>query len=162
MIDRLRVLGELPAVLLSGLLFGLIHGNFSQFFYATFVGFVLGYLYLRTGRLRYPIAIHMTLNLAGGVLMTEIARHLPFLTGEGDFALEELAASLPWVIAYGGYLLLLLACVVATPITLLLLRRQIRLRRAVPAPEQTDWLRMLPGNPPVWLLGGVILLLFLA
>ena len=42
-IDRLRRYGDLPAILVSGVIFGLVHGNFSQVFYSTAIGLVLGF-----------------------------------------------------------------------------------------------------------------------
>ena len=45
-IDRWRRWGDLPAILLSGLAFGLIHGNVGQVVYATLVGMVFGYIYI--------------------------------------------------------------------------------------------------------------------
>ena len=62
MIDRMRQYGERIAVFASGLMFGLVHGNLMQAFYATFLGWVFGYVYLRTGRLRYTILLHFLVN----------------------------------------------------------------------------------------------------
>ena len=67
LIDRMSVYGEKLAVTVSALLFGLFHGNLSQFFYAFALGLLLGYVYLRTGRLRYSAGLHLFINLLGGV-----------------------------------------------------------------------------------------------
>ncbi len=65
-VDRTaRQYGEGTAVVLSGLMFGLFHGNASQGTYATFLGFILAYLYARTGKLKVTIAIHMIVNFLG-------------------------------------------------------------------------------------------------
>lgn len=72
LIDRIRQYGEKTAVLVSGLLFALMHQNFFQFFYAFAVGAVLAYVYLRTGRLRYSVLLHSILNFFGGVVSTWI------------------------------------------------------------------------------------------
>lgn len=74
-IDRLRRYGELPAILISGLIFGLIHGNFSQLFYTIAMGVVLGFVYLRTGNVLYTITLHCAFNIIGGVYVTEALRH---------------------------------------------------------------------------------------
>ena len=71
-IDRIRIYGEKRAVVLSALLFGLFHGNFSQFFYAFALGLAFGFVYLRTGRLRYTICLHMLINFMGGILAPEL------------------------------------------------------------------------------------------
>lgn len=72
LIDKLGVYGAKTAVLLSALLFGLFHGNLSQFFYAFFLGLVFGYVYVNTGRIQYTITAHMIINLFGGVISVEL------------------------------------------------------------------------------------------
>lgn len=62
LIDKLQVYSEKYAVLLSGLTFGLMHGNFEQFFYAFFMGCLLAYIYVRTGRIIYTVLLHFILN----------------------------------------------------------------------------------------------------
>lgn len=66
--DRTVKYGEGVAVMVSGLLFGLFHMNFNQFFYAFFLGCVLAFLYVKTGNLKYTIILHMILNFLGSVL----------------------------------------------------------------------------------------------
>ena len=41
-------------------------------FYAFLLGLVFGYVYLRTGKLRYSIILHMLINFMGSVLAPEI------------------------------------------------------------------------------------------
>ncbi len=67
LIDRLSKYGSGFALVVSSVAFGLFHGNFYQFFYAAFLGFVLGYLYIRGG-LKYSIFLHMIINFIGSVL----------------------------------------------------------------------------------------------
>ena len=73
LIDRVNRLGDRAAMFLSALLFGLVHGNLYQFFYTFLVGLVFAYVYLRTGRIRYSLVMHMLINLLFGVGTTEIA-----------------------------------------------------------------------------------------
>lgn len=68
LIDRTRQYGEKTAVLLSALVFGLLHQNLFQFFYAFALGLVFAYIYTRTGRLRYSVAIHCIINFMGSVI----------------------------------------------------------------------------------------------
>jgi membrane protease YdiL (CAAX protease family) len=68
LIDRMRVYGEKTAVVTSALMFGLFHGNLSQFFYAFALGLVFGYIYIRTNRLRYTALLHMCINALGSVV----------------------------------------------------------------------------------------------
>lgn len=67
-IDRTRVYGEKAAVFFSALAFGLFHTNLFQFFYAFLVGWIFAYIYIRTGRLRYPVIMHSILNFMGAVV----------------------------------------------------------------------------------------------
>ena len=71
LIDRIRVYGEGTAILVSGLMFGLFHGNLYQFFYAFGLGCLFAYVYLRTGRVRYTIILHAIIN-GYGVLMSQL------------------------------------------------------------------------------------------
>ncbi|MCQ2507881.1 MAG: CPBP family glutamic-type intramembrane protease [Dorea sp.] len=68
LITRLQLYGEKVAVITSAVMFGLIHGNFSQFFYATALGLIFGYVYIRSGKLRYSVGLHMIINFMGGIL----------------------------------------------------------------------------------------------
>lgn len=61
-LDTLRPLGDTPALLVSALLFGLLHGNLAQAPYACLMGLVLGGLYLHTSSLRPVIAVHAISN----------------------------------------------------------------------------------------------------
>lgn len=67
-VDRVLPYGEWPAILFSGITFGLFHGNLTQFFYAFLLGAILAYVYIRTGNILYTIGIHACINFLGGVL----------------------------------------------------------------------------------------------
>ena len=68
LIDRMHVYGERIAVVTSAVMFGLFHGNLSQVLYATTLGLILGYVYLRSGKLRYPVILHMMINSIAAIL----------------------------------------------------------------------------------------------
>lgn len=72
LIDRAIVFGDKTAILLSGFLFGIFHGNFHQLFYAFGLGCILAYVYVRTGNVKYTISFHMAVNFLGGFLPTVI------------------------------------------------------------------------------------------
>lgn len=78
LVDRAIVYGDKATVLLSGLMFGLFHGNFHQFFYAFGLGCVLAYVYIRTGKLRYSIALHMSVNFLGGFLSSWLLQKIDY------------------------------------------------------------------------------------
>lgn len=68
LIDRLQPYGEKTAIAASALAFGLVHGNFSQFFYAFGIGLIFGYVYCRTKNVWYTISFHMIINGVCGIL----------------------------------------------------------------------------------------------
>ncbi len=69
LIDRIRRFGEWNAVLFSALAFGLFHMNLPQFCYAASVGLMLGYVYVKTGRILYTIIMHILLNGASSLIV---------------------------------------------------------------------------------------------
>lgn len=83
LIDRMRPYGGKTAVVLSAALFGLFHGNLSQFFYAFGLGLVFGYIYLNTGKLRNTIIAHMAINFMGSIFAPML---LERMTAEGEGA----------------------------------------------------------------------------
>ena len=68
LMDKLGTYGDRLAITVSAIAFGLFHGNLSQFFYAVFLGFVLGYIYAKTSNIIYPILMHMLINFVGSVI----------------------------------------------------------------------------------------------
>ena len=68
LIDHVVKYGEWIAVFLSGLMFGMFHGNFQQFFFATGLGMLFAYIYVRTGQVWYTILFHMVVNLSSSAI----------------------------------------------------------------------------------------------
>jgi len=73
-IDRARRFGDARACIFSGLMFGLMHGNFQQFFYAFFLGLIFAWVYVKTGRVIYTVLLHASINFLGGFLPTLIQK----------------------------------------------------------------------------------------
>lgn len=73
-IDRMAKYGEFVAIIMSGLMFGIFHGNFQQAFFATGLGMFWAFIYLKTGKIWYTIAMHMTINLATSVVTVYLAQ----------------------------------------------------------------------------------------
>ena len=70
----LRAVGDVPAVVISALIFGLMHGNFDQFCYSFFGGIIFGLTAIRYGSIKYSILLHALHNLI--VTMLEYANVL--------------------------------------------------------------------------------------
>ena len=73
LLDRLRNYGDVVAILVSGLCFGLYHGNIAQFLYASALGFIFAYVIVRTEDIRYTIALHICINLLGSAIIPQVA-----------------------------------------------------------------------------------------
>lgn len=68
LLDRIAGFGHWTAMMVSGVIFGVAHGNFYQFFYAFGLGVVFAYIYLHTGKIGYTISFHMLINFCGSIL----------------------------------------------------------------------------------------------
>ena len=68
-IDRTIGYGEKTAIIFSALMFGLFHGNLTQFLFATSVGIFLGYVYCKTGKILLTMILHILINSIGSLLM---------------------------------------------------------------------------------------------
>lgn len=62
LLNRLRRFGDKAAITYTALMFGLMHGNVTQFLYAAVIGVILGYVAVRTGRMRYNCLLHILIN----------------------------------------------------------------------------------------------------
>lgn len=139
-IDRLGRFGEKQVILFSALAFGLFHMNLFQFFYAFMLGLVLGYVYTRSRKLRYTVAIHMIINLTGGVLPTYFLQALdglPLETLENfrgtQAQMMVILSYLPQLIAFAIYNILMVIAVIVGIVFLFTKGRKYRLE---PAPAQ--------------------------
>lgn len=122
LIDRIRKYGDKTAIIVSGLMFGLFHGNFSQFFYAAFLGMLFAFIYTRTGRIRYTIILHMMVNFWGSAIPLLVMKPDVFyqlrdvmLSGDQTEILSIMPSLLPtflfgmlnMMIAFGGIVILI-------------------------------------------------------
>ena len=62
LIDRLAVYSKTLAIFSSGILFGIIHCNFVQFFIAIVLGWTFAYTYVETGNILITITYHIYHN----------------------------------------------------------------------------------------------------
>ena len=79
---------ELLAITVSAISFGLFHGNLTQFFYATLLGLIFGYVYTKTGKVIYSMALHMLVNFFGG-FVARIFLDIQSYIEEATLALES-------------------------------------------------------------------------
>ena len=74
LIDKLSRYGDRAAILVSGIAFGLFHGNFEQFFYAAMLGILFAFVYTKTGKLIHTVLLHMAVNFIGSVIAIPVSR----------------------------------------------------------------------------------------
>lgn len=126
-IDRTVRYGEKVSVLMSGLIFGLLHQNLFQFFYAFAVGCLFAYVYIRTGRLRYTVALHGIINFLGAVITPLILSIMPeaALTGTvTENALKDVKELLAMMLV-SSYSMLQMGLAVFGLVLLILKRRSL-------------------------------------
>lgn len=158
-IDRLRVFGDLTAILVSAVVFGLVHGNINQFLYATAFGVMAGYVYVHTGKIRYTMALHMMLNLIGGVFTTELTKILGIADPNVDLLAQFSAHPIAGLL-YLAYVGFMVACFALTPLVIILLRRFLRTERRPDTPKFTTTLKLFAINPAFWALAVFLIVMF--
>lgn len=68
LLDKLSVYGEKWAIIFGALCFALFHANLYQLIYTFCMGLILGYVYLKSGKIINTIIIHICVNILGTVL----------------------------------------------------------------------------------------------
>jgi hypothetical protein len=104
LLTRLLPFGEIPAILLSSIVFALLHGNLFQFLYAFGIGLLFAWIYLRTGRLGYCMLLHGILNAVGSLgplLLTRLSHEAL------RFYLTVMYSGLEYAAAFAGLVLFL-------------------------------------------------------
>ncbi len=98
-----RRYGEWNAIIVSGVIFGFIHTNLFQFFYAFLLGALFAYVYIYTRQIKYTIALHVLFNFFGAFIPM-------LLSPSGDVnTLYTVYAFLQYAVAIIGFFILLSA-----------------------------------------------------
>ena len=142
LIDRVVKYGEWVAIITSGLMFGLFHGNFSQFFFATLIGGIFAYVYIRTGKVWITIVYHMILNLATSVITTTLLGMVDYeavakyseiskqvMANPNDTALqaemtEAMMASIPYLILSAWFIFIIFLALVGIVVWIIVLAKK--------------------------------------
>lgn len=95
LLNGLKNLGMKKAILFSGLLFGLMHLNIEQFFYATLIGWLLGFICIATRSIFPGMIIHF-MNNALSVYLSYASHN--------NWALGDLSSLLNDFLINGNYL----------------------------------------------------------
>ncbi|MDY4587943.1 MAG: type II CAAX endopeptidase family protein [Oscillospiraceae bacterium] len=101
--QSLRPYGNGFAIFVSGLIFGLTHANFSQFFYASVLGICLGYIAVSTKSIITTTIMHAMFNGMSGIMLLLIT-----FDDVGDYLLGISTEQTPGVVCYLVFCFLLI------------------------------------------------------
>ena len=135
--DRLRIYGEGVTVVVTGLMFGIFHGNLTQSVYAFLLGCFLAYVYLKTGRVAVTIAYHITLNFIGSVVPLLALRSTDIdgleeiiSTGDTELITEFVSNNTGSFLVYGLYSMAVLGCMFVGIILIIIMAATGRIKFA--------------------------------
>ena len=94
-LESLRPYGNGFAILISGLMFGLTHANFNQFFYASVLGICLGYIAVSTKSIVTTTIMHAMFNGMSGIMLFLIT-----FDDVGDYLVGKSTEKTPAVVCY--------------------------------------------------------------
>lgn len=90
LIDRTIKYGARVSIIISAVIFGFFHGNIYQFFYAFLLGGFFAYVYIKTGKIIYTMALHIIVNLMGSVISLFVVKSAEALVSN-TYGLADLA-----------------------------------------------------------------------
>jgi membrane protease YdiL (CAAX protease family) len=134
-IDRITRYGEGVAIVVSGLMFGLFHGNLNQFVYAFLIGVFFGFIYVKTRQIKYTIILHMIINFLGGFVSSALLKFsnyfelMNLMSGDinTEVLMEFMKDNALGLLAFMAYSMLLTGCVVAGIVLFFINKRKFRL-----------------------------------
>lgn len=167
LIDRLIVFGDGTAIVLSAIMFGLTHGNFTQVFYATFIGLIFGFTYVRTGKVRYSIGLHMLFNFMGGFVPAALMKRMDitaledaFLRGDFMEMIDTVTNRIGALIGFIGYEFAVWGLGIAGFVLLIVNRKKFLLHQGELVLSKKELLKNLFTTPGMLLWMVAIVALF--
>ena len=103
LIDRTIKYGAKVSIIISAVIFGFIHGNLNQFFYAFLIGGFFAYVYIKTGSIKYSIILHIITNIMGSIVSIFIVSSADAIT-QGSFTAFDLVGVAIYLIIVLGSL----------------------------------------------------------
>lgn len=148
LIDRTIKYGQTLSIIMSGLLFGLFHGNFQQFFFAALIGMLFALVYIRTGRIRYTIFLHATMNLSSSLVSASLLILIyPYL--EDD--LKNVPADiLMMIFVFFMWIFILFSIAVTGIVMLIVWRKRLIPYKAPEEPRTGELISSLLRSPLFW------------
>jgi membrane protease YdiL (CAAX protease family) len=137
LVDRMLVYGEGTACVVSGLIFGLFHGNLTQFVYAFVLGVVFAYVYCKYGDVRITMLMHMIINFMGSVVAIwilsksgymEFAEALQESANDPEAMMQIMTEHAAGLALMGFYFLFIVALVITGVVLFFVFKRRIVLK----------------------------------
>ena len=169
LIDRTLRHGEFISCAMSGIMFGLWHGNFQQFFFAFFLGVLFAFVYIRTGRIIYTMILHASLNVVTSSITVELLAELMKRMGmdmsngtmnpniDYDAMMKSvmplLLVLLVWIITLVGFQ-------IAGFVMVIVKRKKFKLMPIVGELPRKQILRTMTHSVTMWVFFSLALLLF--
>ena len=156
LIDRLSRYSTFLAIFVSGLFFGLYHGNFSQFFFATGIGLLFAFLYSKTGKIHLTIILHMVVNLFTSVITTTALQKVhvanPNMDMSQDFLMSHPEAFAATILMGLTYACLALLTIIGIIIFIIFAAtRKFRLEKVEGEPTKAEALKAFFTSKYAWL-----------
>lgn len=126
LMDALKPFGNGLAIIATGLMFGLYHGNFNQFFYTAAAGIAMGYIANVTGSIIPTMIIHAIMNSIGGIMNILMSTDSvqKYILGGANEAIPD--ADMIWVALFGIYMVCTIVLMIVGIISAVLKIKQIK------------------------------------
>ena len=169
LIDRTLRHGEFISCAMSGIMFGLWHGNFQQFFFAFFLGVLFAFVYIRTGRIIYTMILHASLNLITSSIAVELIAEMlkrmgmDMSSGSIDPNIDYdmvIKSVLPLMLIILLWIIILAGFQIAGFVMLIVRRKKFKLMPIVGELPRKQILRTMTHSVTMWVFFALALLLF--
>ena len=169
LIDRTIRHGEFISCAMSGIMFGLWHGNFQQFFFAFFIGVLFAFVYIRTGNIIYTMIMHASMNLVTSTVTVELFNALmksmgiDMATGNINTDIDDsviIKSVLPMLLLLLLWIGLLVSFQIVGFIMLIVKRKKFKLAVMPGEPARKDILHSMTHSVEMWIFFSFALLLF--
>ncbi len=169
MIDRTLRHGEFISCAMSGIMFGLWHGNFQQFFFAFFLGVLFAFVYIRTGKIIYTMILHASLNLVTSSvtieLLVELLKRMGLDMSTGtmntDIDYDTVIKSImPLMLLLFLWIIILAGFQIAGFVMLIVKRKKFKLMPIVGELPRKTIIHTMTHSVTMWVFFALALLLF--
>jgi membrane protease YdiL (CAAX protease family) len=169
LIDRTIRHGEFISCAMSGIMFGMWHGNFQQFFFAFFIGVLFAFVYIRTGNIIYTMIMHASMNLVTSTVTVELFNALmksmgiDMATGNINTDIDDsviIKSVLPMLLLLLLWIGLLVSFQIVGFIMLIVKRKKFKLAVMPGEPARKAILHSMTHSVEMWIFFSFALLLF--